>query len=125
MSSAAPNPVNIRLGERARLRRDLLGLSREAVGKAIGVSGRRIADIERGVARVDVALLVGLAGALDTATTYFLDESADGDGLGAASADAEFTGYFAKLTGKQRTTLLHLAKSMAEVPPKRAGARQR
>jgi DNA-binding XRE family transcriptional regulator len=33
-----PNPVNVRVGARLRLRRNMLGLSQETLGEAIGLT---------------------------------------------------------------------------------------
>ncbi|MCK4868649.1 MAG: helix-turn-helix transcriptional regulator, partial [Alphaproteobacteria bacterium] len=43
-----PNPVDIHVGSRVRLRRTLLGLSQEKLGEAVGLTFQQIQKYERG-----------------------------------------------------------------------------
>ncbi len=73
-----PNPVDVHVGTRLRLRRTLLGLSQEALGEALGLTFQQIQKYERGANRIGASRLFDLARALDVPVEYFYDEmSAD------------------------------------------------
>jgi len=67
---------DVELGKRIRLRRVAMKMSRDELGKELGVSFQQIQKYEKGVNRVDAARLQQIATALDVPVTYFYD----GDG---------------------------------------------
>ncbi len=69
-----PNPIDVHVGQRIRLRRTLLGLSQEKLGAAIGLTFQQVQKYERGANRVGAARLYEIAHALDVPVTYFYDE---------------------------------------------------
>ena len=52
-----PNPVDIHVGSRVRLRRTLLGLSQEKLGDAVGLTFQQIQKYERGANRIGASRL--------------------------------------------------------------------
>jgi transcriptional regulator with XRE-family HTH domain len=73
-----PNPVDVHVGIRLRLRRTLLGLSQEALGEALGLTFQQIQKYERGANRIGASRLFDLARALDVPVEYFYEDmSAD------------------------------------------------
>jgi transcriptional regulator with XRE-family HTH domain len=72
--SAAPDPVDIHVGRRLRLRRNLLGLSQEQLGRATGLTFQQIQKYERGTNRMGASRLFQLAGLLNVPVAYFFDE---------------------------------------------------
>ena len=71
-----PNPIDVHVGSRVRLRRNMLGLSQEKLGEAIGLTFQQVQKYEKGVNRVGAARLQQIATALDVPVTFFYD----GDG---------------------------------------------
>lgn len=69
-----PNPIDVHVGGRLRLRRTLLGLSQEALGEALGLTFQQIQKYERGANRIGASRLFDLARALDVPVEYFYDE---------------------------------------------------
>ena len=69
-----PNPVDVHVGNRLRLRRTLLGLSQEALGSALGLTFQQIQKYERGSNRIGASRLFDLARALDVPVEYFYEE---------------------------------------------------
>jgi len=69
-----PNPVDVHVGSRLRLRRTLLGLSQEALGEALGLTFQQIQKYERGTNRIGASRLFDMARALDVPVDYFYDE---------------------------------------------------
>ena len=47
-----PNPIDVRVGARLRLRRNMLGLSQEKLGEAIGLTFQQVQKYERGANRI-------------------------------------------------------------------------
>ncbi len=69
-----PNPVDIHVGSRVRLRRTLLGLSQEKLGEAIGLTFQQIQKYERGANRVGASRLYALSHVLDVPVAFFFDD---------------------------------------------------
>ncbi len=69
-----PNPVDIHVGSRVRLRRTLLGLSQEKLGEAIGLTFQQIQKYERGANRIGCSRLFDLSRVLDVPVEYFFDD---------------------------------------------------
>lgn len=69
-----PNPVDVHVGSRLRLRRTILGLSQEALGEALGLTFQQIQKYERGTNRIGASRLYDLARALEVDIEYFYEE---------------------------------------------------
>ena len=69
-----PNPVDVHVGARVRLRRTLLGLSQEKLGEAIGLTFQQVQKYERGANRIGASRLYQLSRVLDVPVNYFFDE---------------------------------------------------
>ncbi len=73
-SSRSPNPIDIHVGARVRLRRNLLGLTLETLAKAVGVTYQQLQKYERGVNRVGASRLFTLGRALEVPVSFFFDD---------------------------------------------------
>jgi len=69
-----PNPVDIHVGGRVRLRRTLLGLSQEKLGDAVGLTFQQIQKYERGANRIGASRLFQLSRILDVPISFFFDD---------------------------------------------------
>ncbi len=69
-----PNPVDIHVGARLRLRRTLAGMSQEELGKASGLTFQQIQKYERGINRMGASRLFQLARLLNISVSWFFDE---------------------------------------------------
>ncbi|HCK18159.1 MULTISPECIES: helix-turn-helix domain-containing protein [Thalassospira] len=76
-ASGAPNPVDIHVGARVRLRRTLLGMSQEKLGEAIGLTFQQVQKYERGANRVGASRLYDLSRVLDVPVSFFFDDMPD------------------------------------------------
>jgi transcriptional regulator with XRE-family HTH domain len=72
-----PHPVDIYVGRRLRLKRTILGMSQEAVGKQIGVTFQQIQKYERGINRMGASRLFDFAKALGVQISYFFEGYGD------------------------------------------------
>lgn len=73
-SVRSPNPVDIHVGARVRLRRTLLGMTQTGLGDAIGLTFQQVQKYERGVNRIGSSRLYDLAHVLDVPVNFFFDD---------------------------------------------------
>lgn len=71
--ASQPNPVDVHVGSRVRLRRTLLGMSQEKLGKAVSLTFQQIQKYERGANRIGSSRLYQLAKILDVPISFFFD----------------------------------------------------
>ena len=69
-----PDPIDVEVGRRIRLRRKALGLSMQALGDHIGVSYQQQQKYERGANRVSASMLVRIAAKLETTVAALVGE---------------------------------------------------
>src|SRR5215510_4278859 len=72
--SDKPNPIDVHVGSRVRLRRTLLGMSQEKLGEAIGLTFQQVQKYERGANRIGASRLFDLSRVLDVPVSYFFEE---------------------------------------------------
>jgi len=72
--SGKPNPIDVHVGGRVRLRRTLLGMSQERLGQALGLTFQQVQKYERGANRIGASRLYRLSEILDVPVAYFFDE---------------------------------------------------
>ncbi len=85
-SPRSPNPVDLHVGGRVRMRRKMLGVSQEKLAEALGLTFQQVQKYERGSNRVSASKLYDIARFLSCPISYFFDGLADptttGDGEG-------------------------------------------
>ena len=69
-----PNPVDVHVGARVRVRRTLLGMSQEKLGDAIGLTFQQVQKYERGANRIGSSRLFDLSRVLDVPIGYFFED---------------------------------------------------
>jgi transcriptional regulator with XRE-family HTH domain len=69
-----PDPTDVHVGSRVRLRRNMLGLSQEKLGEAIGLTFQQIQKYERGANRIGASRLHDLSRVLDVPVSFFFDD---------------------------------------------------
>src|SRR5512144_1355925 len=77
MPPGVPNPVDIHVGSRVRLRRTLLGLSQEKLGEAVGLTFQQIQKYERGANRIGASRLFEFSRILDVPVSFFFEDMAE------------------------------------------------
>ena len=85
-SKGFPNPIDVHVGGRIRLRRTLLGISQTTLAEAMGLTFQQVQKYEKGTNRVSSSRLVDLANALDVSVSYFFEEMSAGVGAQTPSA---------------------------------------
>lgn len=70
-----PNPMDVHVGSRVRLRRILLGMSQEKLGERLGLTFQQIQKYEKGVNRIGASRLFDMARVLGVQIQYFYDDA--------------------------------------------------
>ncbi|MCH7806477.1 MAG: helix-turn-helix transcriptional regulator [Proteobacteria bacterium] len=71
---STPDPIDIHVGSRVRMRRTLLGMSQEKLGNALGLTFQQIQKYERGANRIGSSRLYKLSHILDVPVGYFFED---------------------------------------------------
>jgi len=74
MIKSKPEPVDVHVGSRVRLRRTLLGMSQDKLGKALSLTFQQIQKYERGANRIGSSRLYKLSQVLDVSVSFFFDD---------------------------------------------------
>jgi transcriptional regulator with XRE-family HTH domain len=112
-SPGSPNPIDIHVGTRVRLRRTLLGLSQEKLGEALGLTFQQVQKYERGANRIGASRLFDISRVLNAPIPYFFDEmeGAAADGI---SQDSENTAGPNLLTKRETLELVRAYYKIAD-----------
>lgn len=132
-----PHPIDVHVGARVKLRRMIMGMSQDLLGKSLGLTFQQIQKYEKGANRIGASRLFELSKLLDVPISYFYDDYngadvvtgfAEGDSADALmqlvnSPDGvELCRHFAEITDpKVRKRVLDLVKTIADTE----GARPR
>ncbi|MHA1560302.1 MAG: helix-turn-helix domain-containing protein [Alphaproteobacteria bacterium] len=81
-----PNPIDIHVGGRVRLRRMMLGMSQEKLGEQLGITFQQIQKYEKGTNRVGASRLQNIATALSVPVGFFFDGAPGNSPNGTADA---------------------------------------
>jgi transcriptional regulator with XRE-family HTH domain len=110
-----PNPIDLHVGARIRMRRRMQGVSQEKLADALGLTFQQVQKYERGANRVSASKLYEIAASLRTPVAYFFeglaDPSMEGNGSG-AHASSEQTVHAFLMTSEG----LELASLFPRVP---------
>ncbi|MFP1132997.1 helix-turn-helix domain-containing protein [Asticcacaulis sp. W401b] len=126
-----PNPIDVHVGARVRMRRKFLSFSQQQLAEALGLTFQQVQKYERGANRISASKLFETAKALKVPVAYFF-EGVVGDGYEtddevrssqeeAANAflltaeGIELAAAFPRISSlKQRKKILDLVTALAE-----------
>ena len=116
-----PNPIDVHVGSRVRLRRTFLGMSQEKLGNAIGLTFQQVQKYERGANRIGSSRLFDLSRALDVPVSFFFDDmppeiSESTPGNDSELAEASTESYAADPLAKRETLELVRAYYQIDEP---------
>ncbi len=80
-----PNPVDVHVGSRVRLRRMILGMSQEKLGEQLGLTFQQVQKYEKGVNRIGASRLFDLAQVLGVPVQFFYEEAPASHAAGQAA----------------------------------------
>ena len=69
-----PEPVDVHVGIRVRLRRTLLGMSQERIAEALGLTFQQVQKYEKGTNRISASRLYQLSLIFGVSVAYFFEE---------------------------------------------------
>jgi len=128
----SPNPVDLHVGGRVRMRRKVLGVSQERLAEALGLTFQQVQKYERGANRVSASKLYEIARFLSAPVAYFFEGLSDpsapgGGGVGDGGAEQfvheflmtaeglELAATFPKIgRPRLRRRILDLVRALAE-----------
>jgi transcriptional regulator with XRE-family HTH domain len=129
--TGVPNPVDVHVGGRIRMRRLLLGMNQETLANALGLTFQQVQKYEGGANRVSASRLSEMAQILGVPISYFFSdiESEDGE---ASPEEREWREqlqrpetiefirlYYAIANPHVRRQFLEMAKALAGTPADR------
>ena len=127
MTRQGPDPIDVAVGARVRIRRRWLGFSQTQLANALGITFQQVQKYERGANRVSASMLVKIAAKLETTVAALVGE--DGQAPveaiiyaqlatpGATDLLAAFAGIH---DGDARRALLTIAQALAPVRKSKA-----
>jgi transcriptional regulator with XRE-family HTH domain len=84
-----PNPIDIHVGSRIRLRRTMLGMSQEKLGESLGITFQQIQKYEKGTNRVGASRLQNISSILNVPVSFFFEDAPGEQSGNAVSGMAE------------------------------------
>jgi len=105
MAKKAPNPVDRHVGSRVRMRRMMLGMSQEKLGKALGLTFQQVQKYEKGTNRIGASRLQQISQILQVQVSFFFEGAptvAIGtriEGMGEAPSPAYVSDFLATSDG--------------------------
>src|SRR5690606_3390778 len=129
-----PNPIDVHVGSRIRLRRNTDGISQERLGESLGITFQQIQKYEKGTNRVGASRLQAIASILNAPVSFFFEGAPGEEREAVAGLSEEGTAYvadflnssegiqlnraFVKITDpKVRRRVLDLVKALAAEAP--------
>lgn len=73
MNKRQPNPVDIHVGSRLRMRRMLVGMSQEKLGESLGLTFQQVQKYEKGTNRIGASRLYKISQILSVPVGFFFD----------------------------------------------------
>ena len=102
--TSKPDPVDVHVGSRVRLRRTLLGMSQEKLGDALGLTFQQVQKYERGANRIGSSRLFQLSKILDVPVSFFFDDMETASAAGARGmSDANSVPFEAEQLARRET----------------------
>ncbi|CDZ59626.1 helix-turn-helix domain-containing protein [Neorhizobium galegae] len=124
-----PNPVDVYVGGRVRLRRKFLRISQETLSSQLNLTFQQVQKYERGMNRISASKLYQISRALQTPITYFFDgfEHEAGDGFSEPASEIRVHAFLTTAEGmdlaesfpriksaRLRRKVLELVRSLAD-----------
>ncbi|AGF74042.1 transcriptional regulator [Bartonella australis AUST/NH1] len=126
-----PDPIDVYVGTRIRLRRNILGLTQEKLGEKLGITFQQVQKYEKGTNRVGASRLQAIAEIMDVPVSYFFDKGTSAKPVeGFSEDDSNFMDFCSSSEGiqlmraftnisdsKVRRKIIDLAKALSEEDP--------
>lgn len=118
-----PNPIDVAVGQRVRMRRVMLDMTQEQLGEKLGITFQQVQKYEKGMNRIGASRLQQIAQILSVPVSFFFEEqrSVPMPGYQAGLAEEGEAGY----TGSEASSSdgLALAKAFSRISDPRVRRR--
>jgi transcriptional regulator with XRE-family HTH domain len=113
MARRDPNYIDVHVGSRIRMRRQLINMSQERLGDLLGITFQQVQKYEKGANRISASRLFYTAKTLGVPIQFFFEglPGMEGEGLGEANQADDFTSALMTTEGIQ------LAKVFRDAEP--------
>jgi transcriptional regulator with XRE-family HTH domain len=109
--SVRPEPTDVHVGRRVRMRRMMLGMSQEKLGDALGITFQQVQKYEKGTNRISASRLQRTAEVLQVLVPFFFEGLPDGTGAPGAVPPPSYVSDFLATTDG-----LNLTKAFMRIP---------
>jgi transcriptional regulator with XRE-family HTH domain len=92
-SKKKPNPVDVHVGSRVRLRRTMLGMSQEKLGEALGITFQQVQKYEKGTNRIGASRLQKICEVLTVPVAFFFEDAPNVSAMAEGFQEASPQGY--------------------------------
>lgn len=118
-SSPTKQDVDSYVGKRLRLRRTMMGLSQEAVAKAVGITFQQVQKYEKGTNAMNAGRLFEFARFMNVPVAYFFEgldpfSSSGGEVSGFAESDAEKFEHKHRVSDRESLEMMKAFKGIKE-----------
>src|SRR5664280_2881088 len=93
VAKKVPNPIDVHVGSRVRIRRRELGMSQEKLGDALGLTFQQVQKYEKGTNRIGASRLQHIAQILQVPVTFLFEGAPHVAGKSKASGKAPSLDY--------------------------------
>ena len=131
-----PNPIDVHVGSRIRLRRNMISMSQEKLGEALGITFQQIQKYEKGTNRVGASRLQQISQVLGVPVAFFFEDAPGETPAHGEMAEANSSAYvvdflssaeglqlnrsFARISdAKVRRKIVELVRTLADEPEPR------
>ena len=77
MAKKVPNPIDVHVGGRVRLRRMLVGMSQEKLGERLGLTFQQVQKYEKGANRIGASRLFQISQILGVPVQFFFEDMSE------------------------------------------------
>jgi transcriptional regulator with XRE-family HTH domain len=115
LAKKVPNPIDLHVGSRVRMRRMMLNKSQEKLGDALGLTFQQVQKYEKGTNRIGASRLQQISLILQVPVAFFFEGAptvpgSPTDGMGEAPSPAYVSDFLATSDG------LSLTKAFMRIP---------
>ncbi|MEM9471945.1 MAG: helix-turn-helix domain-containing protein [Pseudomonadota bacterium] len=114
MTMKMPNPIDVHVGSRLRMRRMLVGMSQEKLGESLDLTFQQIQKYEKGSNRISASRLYDMSRILDVPVQFFFDDMVRSDISGKAKSDKQ-TGSFEMIEFLSSPDGAQLVRTFSEI----------
>ncbi|HWJ74892.1 MAG TPA: helix-turn-helix domain-containing protein [Kaistia sp.] len=75
VNKKVPNPIDVHVGGRVRLRRMMQNMSQEKLGESLGITFQQIQKYEKGTNRIGASRLQNISSVLQVPVSFFFEDA--------------------------------------------------